>query len=400
MDKKLNFGIVGTGLRGIGCFGHYLLERQDCRIQALCDLNRERAEIMAKKVGNPAVYTDMDEMFRKEKLDAVIITTPDAFHEECAIKALKHKVNVLIDKPLATTVKGCKNIIKEAKKSKKVAMIGFNLRHAPLLMKLKSIIDEGVLGKVFLAENREFYDGGRTYMARWNGRKASSGGLWIHKGSHDFDVFNWLLGFPKPFKVTAFAGMNVFRPESFPFPLEKGIKPGPCCSECHYFKNHVCKDACAYQEEEWGKKAQKADGYVKDSCMYQSDLSVHDNGIAMVEYENGARVSHMECFVSGMSDRLYTIVGTHGQATLSLSGRTIQVLKRWSKEVITYEIPEVKGSHAGADPGLLDSFVQTILGKEDNSSTVEQGMLSTAIGQAAELARAENRVVFIDELMK
>ena len=279
MEKKLNFGIVGTGLRGIGCFGHHLKERSDCVIRAVCDLNEVRAKLMAEKLGSPKVYTDLDEMLNKEKLDAVIITTPDAFHEECAVRALKHKVNVLIDKPLATSVKGCQNIIKEAKKSKKVAMIGFNLRHAPLLLKLKSIIDEGVLGKIFLAENREFYDGGRTYMARWNGKKSSSGGLWIHKGSHDFDIFNWLFGFPKPYKVTAFAGMNVFTPEGFPFPLEKGIKPGPCCSECHYAKNGVCKDAATYDGAEWGKAAQKVDGYVKDSCMYLSDLSVHDNGI-------------------------------------------------------------------------------------------------------------------------
>ena len=400
MEKKLNFGIVGTGLRGIGCFGHHLKERSDCVIRAVCDLNEVRAKLMAEKLGSPKVYTDLDEMLNKEKLDAVIITTPDAFHEECAVRALKHKVNVLIDKPLATSVKGCQNIIKEAKKSKKVAMIGFNLRHAPLLLKLKSIIDEGVLGKIFLAENREFYDGGRTYMARWNGKKSSSGGLWIHKGSHDFDIFNWLFGFPKPYKVTAFAGMNVFTPEGFPFPLEKGIKPGPCCSECHYAKNGVCKDAATYDGAEWGKAAQKVDGYVKDSCMYLSDLSVHDNGIAMVEYENGVRASHMECFVTGMSDRLYTIVGTLGQASLSLSGRTITVIKRWTREKITYEIPEGSGGHAGADPGLVESFIQTIRGKETNTSTFEQGMLSTAIGQAAELSRAENRVVFIKELLK
>ena len=116
MEKKLNFGIVGTGLRGIGCFGHHLKERSDCVIRAVCDLNEVRAKLMAEKLGSPKVYTDLDEMLNKEKLDAVIITTPDAAHEECAVTALKHKVNVLIDKPLATSVKGCKHIIREAEK--------------------------------------------------------------------------------------------------------------------------------------------------------------------------------------------------------------------------------------------------------------------------------------------
>ena len=108
----------------------------------------------------------------------------------------------------------------------------------------------------------------------------------------------------------------------------------------------------------------------------------------------------MECFVTGISDRFYTVVGTLGQATMNLSGRTIAVTRRWSHEKITYEVPEVKGNHAGADPRLLDSFIQTIRGKKTNTSTFEQGMLSTAIGQAAELSREENRVVFIRELLK
>ncbi|MEI3003612.1 MAG: Gfo/Idh/MocA family oxidoreductase [Victivallales bacterium] len=400
MKKKLNVAIVGAGGRGISCFGKHLASRRDCTISAICDINEVRGRLAAEKLNVPVFYANLKQMLKKEKPDAVIITTPDAAHEECAVTALKHKVNVLIDKPLATSVKGCKHIIREAEKSGKTVMMGFNLRHAPLLVKLKEIVDEGVLGKVFLIENREFYDGGRTYMARWNGRKSSSGGLWIHKGSHDFDIFNWILGFPTPRKVTAFAGMNVFTPDGFPFTPEKGKAPGPACAECRYAKNGLCKDASPRQGEEWGKEAQKKDGYVKDSCMYLSDLSVHDNGFAVVEYENGTRACHMECFVAGMSDRFYTVVGTHGLATLSLSGRTITVTKRWGGEKIVYEIPAINlGGHAGADPRLVESFLRTIQGLESNRSTIEQGMLSTAIGEAAELSREENRVVFLKELL-
>lgn len=103
------------------------------------------------------------------------------------------------------------------------------------------------------------------------------------------------------------------------------------------------------------------------------------NGFAVVEYENGARACHMECFVASMSDRFYTVVGTHGLATLSLSGRTITVTKRWGGEKIVYEIPAINlGGHAGADPRLVESFLRTIQGLESNRSTIEQGMLSTA----------------------
>ena len=399
MEKKLNIAIVGIGNRGKNCFAGLLKERTDCCISALCDVNRRRAELTAKMLDNPAIYTDFEEMLKSEQLDGVVITTPDEFHEKCAVQALQHQVNVLIDKPLATTVAGCKNIVAEVEKSGKIAMIGFNMRHNPILLKLKELIDNGTLGRVIMIENSEYYNGGRTYMARWNGKKSSSGGLWIHKGCHDFDVFNWLLGFPKPRKVTAFSGMSVFNPDNYPFEIENGIQPGPSCRECHYYKNGKCRDAAVYDEDEWGKEAQACDGYVKDSCMYQSDMSVHDNGIAIVEYENGIRASHSECFVTSKSFRSYTVVGTKGIASTRTDGRTITVDLRFSGDKITYEIKPVEGGHNGADPGLVDSFIRAIKGEKVQTATFEEGMLSTAIGQAAELSKEEDRVVFIDELL-
>ena len=391
----LKVAIIGVGARGVKCFGNMLKNRKDCKIAALMDTNPVRLRLAAELYDNPPTYTDLNEMLEKESLDCAIITTPDAEHESCAVTVLNHGVNVLIDKPLATSAKGCQNIIDAMNKSGKIAMMGFNLRHHPVLKKMKELIDEGVLGKIFLMENREFYDGGRTYMSRWNGRKSYSGGLWNHKGSHDFDIFNWFLNFPKPVKVVAFSGMNVFRPENIPFELEDGIPVGPRCRDCHYLKNGVCKAGFQEESEEWGDEAAKHDGYVKDSCMYMSDLSTHDNGFAMVEYENGARVSHMECFVCGMSDRIYTIAGDKATAQISLHNRSIRITDRWEKSSVTYEIADTDGGHGGADPKLLDDFLATVRGERENKSTLEQGMISTSIAEAAELSKEENRVVFL-----
>ena len=134
--------------------------------------------------------------------------------------------------------------------------------------------------------------------------------------------------------------------------------------------------------------------------MYLSDTTVHDNGIAMVEYDNGARASHMECFITPISDRRYTVVGELGQAEASLTDRIVTVRPRWSKEVVTYQIPDERGGHGGADPNLLDTFIKVITGVLPNTSTTLHGMMSTAVGQAAELSRRENRTVFIEELFR
>ena len=401
MEKKVKFGVVGVGSRGLNAFSKMICDRSDAEVVAFCDTNAIRMKNAAKKLNiSPNFYSSITEMVKNETLDAVVITTPDFYHESCAIEALEAGVNVLIDKPLATTVKGCRNIIATAERTGKTVMLGFNLRHHDVLKRLKQIIADGVLGKVFLIENREFYDGGRTYMARWNRSCEFCGGLWIHKGSHDFDVFQWLLDFPKPVKVSSFAGINVLDKDHIPFEVTPGTPVGPTCHECPY--KGICPDIydISGDLDSWGDEAAKLDGYRKDLCIYTSDKSVHDNGIAMVEYDNGARASHMECFVTPISDRRYTVVGELGQAEASLTERWVTVRPRWSKEVVTYNIPAEEGGHGGADPKLLDTFIKVITGVLPNTSTTEHGMMSTAVGQAAELSRRENRTVFVEELFR
>lgn len=402
MTEKLKLAIVGTGCRGTAGFTAILKARNDVEIAAYCDVNTKRAKAAAEiyKI-NPAIYSSMDEMAVRENLDGVIITVPDCFHHECATKALNLGWNVLIDKPLATNVKDGLDIIETARKTNKTVMIGFNLRHHSVLKRLKKIIDDGVLGKVFLVENREFYDGGRTYMSRWNRLFKYTGGLWIHKGCHDFDIFNWLLDFPKPLRVTSFASVNVLNDAGLPFEKETGHEPGPSCNVCYY--KDKCPDKYILDDEElkmWGPEVAAVDGYTKNLCMYLSDKDNHDNGIAMVEYEGGLKASHFECFIGSKNDRVYTVVGDKAVAEVSLTNRTITITPRWNGEIVTCKLSAESGCHGGADPTLVDTFCRVLRGEVLPNSTAEHGLLSTSIGQAAEISRREHRMVEISELYR
>jgi len=399
-NKVLKIAIIGAGSRGIDCFAKALCKRDDCRITALCDPNHVRMEKMLTKLPYQDInmYCSQEEMIAAEKLDACIISSPDYCHADNAVFAIQNGLDVLIDKPLATTVSDCKKILKAAEKFNKVVMIGFNLRHHPVLKHAKEMIDAGTIGKVFLIENREFYANGRSYMSRWNRHYEQSGGLWIHKGSHDFDVFNWMLDFPKPKKVASVAGVSIFKPECLPFATDDNVAVGPTCSDCAYKKK--CPDVKSHEDNpEWGEEARKVDGYAKDVCMYISEKSVHDNGFAIIEYDGGIRACHMECFVTGISDRRYTIVGDKGQLEISTSDKTIIFRPRWQGETTIYTQPEVEGGHGGADPKLVEAFITAIKTGNEINSTIQHGMLATALGQAAELAARENRTVMLDELL-
>jgi len=398
--SELRIGIVGTGGRG-SSLGRQFNTHHRVTVTALCDTNDVRCQVVAGQLGgSPKRYRALTDMLANDPLDAVVITSPDHCHEEHALAALGSGLHVLIDKPLATSAAACRRIIDAGIRGDRIVKMGFNLRHNSTLRRLKEIVDKGVLGELFLIENREFYNGGKTYMARWNRLRDRSGGLWIHKGAHDFDIFNWLLGHPRPVRVSATAGVSALRAEKLPFVPDPGVPPGPGCGDCPYLDQ--CPDGDYWSEKAspmWDERARAADGYRRDLCIYMSDKDVHDNGIAIVEYENGARASHLECFVTSRTTRLYTIVGTQGQAEVDLEERTILVRPRWSRETIEHRIPATTGGHSGADPHMVDTFIRRLRGEDDDQeATLEHGLWATAIGEAAELSVREQRMVAIDEL--
>ena len=82
-----------------------------------------------------------------------------------------------------------------------------------------------------------------------------------------------------------------------------------------------------------------------------------------------------------------------------LEERTIKITSRWTREAVTYYIPEVAGGHGGADPSLVEKFCKVIKGEEKANSTAIHGLLASAIGQAAEISRREHRMVEMSELL-
>ena len=397
-------GIIGTGNRGVHTFGRLLNARDDCSVVALCDANGARLEAARELLGGTlALYTEPETMMREAKLDAVVITAPDFLHASLTIAALEAGVrHVLVDKPLATTATDCLAVAQAAQLGQGRVVVGFNLRENPVVSRVKELIEEGELGELMLIENREFYDLGRTYMARWNRFYELSGGLWVHKGSHDFDVFNWWNAGGTPLRVAASAGLNALRPDKLPFETRDDVPVGPTCSSCAYAE--ICPD---YSAPVAGTSLQNAatqavDGYFQDTCIFLSEKDTHDNGIALVEYDNNVRASHAECFVCGFTDRLFTITGDRGTLFASLANpATVEVRPRWgeAKIIDVPPPPDPKGGHGGADSLLVERFISSIRAGDDDGATIRDGTRSVAIGHAAEIASRERRSVDIAEII-
>ena len=411
---KLRIGIIGAGCRGIFSVGALFSTdfKERAEVVALADVNRTRAEAGREFLRIDAdIHDDPLALVSRKDVDAVVVTSLDCLHEQHCLAAFKHGKHVFVDKPLAITGAGCLRILAARRKAGTMLYMGFNLRHDVVLARLKEMAGKGKFGDILSVHAIEHYDGGRTYMSRWNRLKKYSGGLFIHKGSHDFDIINWLMAPARPVRVSCFANVSSFKAERLPFTPRKGIRPGPTCTRCSY--RDVCPDKASSEDmargwpaamkdsylKMWNGTAAKADGYQKDLCMYLSDKDTHDQGIALVEYDNGATAAHAEYFATSLNNRRFMIEGSLGHVEADLHESTIEFRPRWSSERASYKLTRPEGDHGGADTVMCGEFLDCVRNGRTPRATGADGAWSVAIGQACELARAEQRVVKISEVL-
>lgn len=206
-SKKLKVAIVGTGWIAGSHIQQYL-KMDDVEIVAGCDLIEGKAEKFFKENGveNVRCYTSDLEMYAKENLDAVSICTYNKTHAECAINALKAGVNVLLEKPMCVTTEEAVEIMKAEKESGKVLSIGFQPRFDPDMQLVKSVVQSGVLGKIYYIQT----GGGRrrgipfpfgtTFIDKNTGVIGAMGDI----GCYSLDMVLNALGYPKPLTVTGY----------------------------------------------------------------------------------------------------------------------------------------------------------------------------------------------------
>ena len=176
---ELKVGVVGTG--GWGKNHVRVLNELQC-LAAVCDMNTERATTFSKSYHVPG-YDSLDEMLKKEKLDAVTICTPASTHFAMASKALEAGLHAFVEKPMTTTVRDGEMLIEAAKNANRFLTVGFIERFNPPITALKQTIAEGKMGEPILLE-----------FHRENSRGEHIGDVGIVKDAsvHDIDTACWL----------------------------------------------------------------------------------------------------------------------------------------------------------------------------------------------------------------
>lgn len=146
--EPLRVGIVGCGEVAVVRYGHIpsLLKIEDARIAAVCDKNEDLARGMAKRFHINRYYADLSEMLEKEGLDMVDICTPPNIHATLSIQAIEAGCHVLVEKPMAFSVKEADEMMAASKRNHVKLCVVHNKLFEPVLMKARAMVNEGSIG--------------------------------------------------------------------------------------------------------------------------------------------------------------------------------------------------------------------------------------------------------------
>lgn len=211
MSDKLTMAVIGLGIGRH--HARYFSENPAVGRVIGVDVDPDRIALIGKTVPFDATYTDYKGMLKAEKIDGVSVSLPNHMHAPVTIDCLRAGVNVVCEKPMATTVREARRMIDAATKADRLLMIHFNHRFNPELLYLKKVIDDGVLGDIYFAKTawhrRNGIPGkGRSWFFT---KEQSGGGPLIDLGVHRLDLTLYMMGYPDPVTVSGSAWNHLGR---------------------------------------------------------------------------------------------------------------------------------------------------------------------------------------------
>jgi len=186
----LNIAQIGVGYWGPNLLRN-LVANKRCKVPLVIDISSERRDYVKRHYPAISVSSDVDDLFKKPEIDAVIIATPVVTHFDMAMKALKANKHIFVEKPLARSVAEVEQIAEVARKNKLLVMAGHTFLFNAAVRYVKQLIDSGEIGAIRY-----------IYSQRLNlGRiRSDVDALW-NFAPHDISIIQYWLGDPIPLSV-------------------------------------------------------------------------------------------------------------------------------------------------------------------------------------------------------
>lgn len=405
MTGRRRYVVCGLSHRGLEMFAEPLLGHMSGHgeLAAVVDVDEARVDRFASMRSVPLPFYRPDEfdvMADVTAPDVVVVTSPDATHIDYVLAALRRDLDVIVEKPMVTTSADAVAVLAAERASRGTVRVGHNLRYVARHRQIKQMIDDGLVGRVTSVELNWSVDTrhGSSYFRRWNRRRASSGGLSVHKGCHHFDLVNWLIdGVPE--QVFAYGALNYYGPDSPHRPATPSAA-GPYSPRRADTERLELPYAVQYPA-----------GTALD--IYDDEIDIEDTYSAVVRYRGGASLAYSVIFSGAWEGYRLTINGTEGRietATIAFPDRpdlppdtrTITYYPMFGKPE-EWVAGDETGLHGGADTLIRQDLL--VAPSEESirlriGADAEQAALAVAVGEAVWHSVRDNRPVDVAALLK
>ena len=352
-SETVRYGVIGTGMMGIEHIEN-VNAIEGARVTAISDPDpgsRWRGQ-KAADLPDEAVFADHADLLASGLVDAVVLASPNFTHAEILEDVIASGIDFLTEKPLATTVDDARRVVDLAEGYPGVAWMGLEYRYKPAIARLLEDVAKGVVGTprmVFIREHRFPF---LVKVGNWNRFTENTGGTLVEKCCHFFDLMNLIIG-SEPVRVYGSGAQDV---------------------------NHL---------------DERYDGRVPDML---------DNAYVIVDYANGARALLDLCmFAEGSrNEQELAVTGEVAKIEAFVPENLVRVSTRDGKvdEVIVDDDRiAYAGLHEGASYLEHLDFLDAVRHDRPPKVTLEDGLLSVAMGVAAHRSIDEGRPVMMSEVL-
>ena len=359
--QTLKYAIIGSGEMGREHIRNISLI-ENIEVVAICDNHQPSIEKSLEILSpNTLVFKNHTELIDANIADVYILATPNFSHINILRDLKKTEAHILVEKPLCTNVKDCKEFLEISINYPGIIWVAMEYRYMPPVARLIEEIHKGSIGNLKMISIREHRFPFLEKVKDWNRFSIYSGGTMVEKCCHFFDLMRLI---SRSEAVSVFASGN-------------------------QDNNHLDENYNGLKPD------------------------IIDNAFVIIDFENGVRGSLDLCMfaensrlqeeICGVGDlgKIETGVPSNSSgensSELSIGLRGSNELS--TEKVVVDEKALKAGSHHGSTYYEHLKFVNAIKNSNVAEVSVKDGLMSVAIGQAAELSIKEKRLVLMNEIL-
>ncbi len=355
-DRRARIGVIGTGWWATTAHLPSLTRYPSAEVAAIADLSSERLNKAGDAFGVERRYTDYRRMLDEERLDGVVVATTHATHYEIARDVLRHKLGLLVEKPMVLHAREARELVELAEAQTVPLIVGYPWHFVAQHEQLRQAIAGGRLGRIQLISSLFASMVIEYYRANPQAYRP---------------IFNWSVTGP-----TA---------ATYSEPAVAGGGQG------HLQVTHAAGLIF------WltGLRAVSVGAFM-ENCGLKVDLC---DAIA-VRFDNGAlgtvaSTGGIAATAANNQQLEYRIYGTEGYALLDVQGGTCSIFSNDGTVETLDPVPSGRGYPQEATSRHL---VDVLLGRAENRSPGEVGARVVELLDAAYVSAAQGRIIRVDEL--